>query len=115
LPRLLPASSSFAVGGAETGGVFFGRSSVVTVPRAVVTLRSSVAFRLTFAASLSPASSALASASVQTSNASGAYLSVTKLPVHLCERVTDQGRWGLAELTQLAERAHLAWTEPRRR
>lgn len=46
---------------------------------------------------------------------SGAYLSVTKLPVHLCERVTDQGRWGLSELTQLAERAHLAWSEPRRR
>lgn len=45
---------------------------------------------------------------------SGAYLSVAKLPTQLCERVTDQGRWGLTELTQLADRAHAAWLAPRR-
>ena len=44
---------------------------------------------------------------------SGAYLSVSALPQTLCERLTDQGRWGFADLTALAERAHAAWQDRR--
>ncbi len=44
---------------------------------------------------------------------SGAYLSVSALPQSLCERLTDQGRWGFADLTALAERAHAAWQDRR--
>ncbi len=40
---------------------------------------------------------------------SGAHLSVTGLPQRLCERVIDQGRWGFADLSRLAEQAHEAW------
>jgi len=40
---------------------------------------------------------------------SGAFLSVRSLPPHLCERLTDQGRWGFGDLTALAERAYDSW------
>ncbi len=40
---------------------------------------------------------------------SGAHLAQSGLPVRLCERLTDQGRWGFGELHQLAERAYLTW------
>jgi hypothetical protein len=45
---------------------------------------------------------------------SGAHLSIDALPMTLCERLTDQGRWGFGELSQLAESAFHTWQAQRR-